>query len=65
MVISHILGQMGRNLAVLTWLELLPHQSNEVTSTCQQHQVGYKEDIISSDPTHCFVHHSCLVHNGT
>lgn len=65
MVISHILGQMGRCLAVVTWLELLPHQSRDVMSTCQQHRVRCKEGIVSSYSTHCFVHHTCLVHTGT
>lgn len=46
MVISHNLGEMGRCLAIVTWLELLPHQSNEEMYTCQQHEVKSGEDII-------------------
>ena len=64
MVISHILGQMGRCLAAVTWLELSPHQSDKALSTCQLHQARNKKSAVSAQLTHCFDHHPCLAHTG-
>lgn len=65
MVISHNLGEMGRCLAIVTWLKLLPHQSNEEMYTCQQHEVKSREDIIFAYCIDCCVHHPCLAQAGT
>lgn len=52
-------------LAIVTWLELLPHQSNEEMYTHQQHEVKSRADIIFAYCIHCCVHHPCLEHADT
>lgn len=52
-------------LAVVTWLELLPHRSVEVISTCQQHQARSKEGALSSRLTQHSAACPCLARTGT